>query len=530
MRMNTADTPRLPRLSIGLVSASALGYEVLLMRLFSIIQWHHFAYMIISLALLGYGASGTFISMARPWLLRRYAAAYCGNLALFGLSAVLCFLLAQRLPFNAEEVLWDWRQPLYLAQLYLLLTVPFFFAANAIALALSRHTTAIARLYAADLLGAGLGSLLIIGLLFMLAPQLALQGIGIIGLLAALVATRELRLSPRWQLLAVAGITALLLLPANLLELRVSPYKSLPQILRITGTSVIAEHTSPLGLLSVVRSDAVPLRHAPGLSLYADSPIPEQLGVFTDADGMTAIDHNPEQAPLDYLDQLTSALPYHLAEPRRVLVLGAGGGSDIQQALNHGVARVDAVELDPELAELVSRDYATWSGNIYTRAGVQVQLGDAMPGPVRVDDVDPYLRVERHDRQLAQHADGAEHVELSRLPETRVADDTARPEVHARNVRQQLANHVLAELFRARISVEVAPVPVERLVFHDDRMRAHAGNADGRDQAEAPQRVVLLNGARELDHRQRAAQVVVHAGALRPEVEGRGGVEYRLRV
>jgi len=46
--------------AIAVISASALAYEVLLMRLFSIIQWHHFAYMIISLALLGYGVSGVF--------------------------------------------------------------------------------------------------------------------------------------------------------------------------------------------------------------------------------------------------------------------------------------------------------------------------------------------------------------------------------------------------------------------------------------------------------------------------------------
>jgi len=153
---------------------------------------------------------------------------------------------------------------------------------------------------------------------------LALAATGAVGLLAALVATRELRLAPRWQLAAVAGIAALLLLPACLLQLQVSPYKSLPQTLRISGTQVIAQHTSPLGLLSVVESNTVPLRHAPGLSLYADSPIPRQLGIFTDADGMTAIDYNPGQAPLNYLDQLTSALPYYLTEPRRVLVLGAG--------------------------------------------------------------------------------------------------------------------------------------------------------------------------------------------------------------
>jgi hypothetical protein len=375
--MNAADPDRLPRLSIALVSAAALGYEVLLMRLFSIIQWHHFAYMIISLALLGYGASGTFISIARPWLLRRYAAAYCGNLALFGLSAVCCFLLAQQLPFNAEEVLWDWRQPLYLTQVYLLLAVPFFFAANAIALALSRHTRAIARLYAADLLGAGFGSLLIIGLLFVLFPQTALQAIGIIGMLAALAGTRELRLAPRWQFATMAGMTALLLLPSSLLELQVSPYKSLPQTLRINGTGVIAQHTSPLGLLSVVKSNSVPLRNAPGLSLYADSPIPRQLGVFTDADGMTAIDYNPEQARLEYLDQLTSALPYYLFKPRRVLVLGAGGGSGVQQALNHAAAHIDGVELNPQLVALLQHDYADWSGHLYGRDGVQLHTGDA---------------------------------------------------------------------------------------------------------------------------------------------------------
>ena len=50
-----------PLLSVALISAAALAYEILLMRLLSIIHWHHFAYMIISVALLGYGASGTFM-------------------------------------------------------------------------------------------------------------------------------------------------------------------------------------------------------------------------------------------------------------------------------------------------------------------------------------------------------------------------------------------------------------------------------------------------------------------------------------
>ena len=55
-------------LAVGLVSAGVLAYEVLLARLFSIIQWYHFAYMVISIALLGYGASGTFLALARERL------------------------------------------------------------------------------------------------------------------------------------------------------------------------------------------------------------------------------------------------------------------------------------------------------------------------------------------------------------------------------------------------------------------------------------------------------------------------------
>ena len=55
---------RPPLFALGLLSGCLLAFEVLLTRLFSIVLWHHFAYMIISAAMLGYGASGT---ARRPW-------------------------------------------------------------------------------------------------------------------------------------------------------------------------------------------------------------------------------------------------------------------------------------------------------------------------------------------------------------------------------------------------------------------------------------------------------------------------------
>ena len=113
---------RVPRFTIMLVSALALGYEILLMRLFSIIQYHHFAYMIISLALLGYGASGTFLVFVRPQLLKYYPHALVANIVLFGVTGVACFLAAQHLLFNPEEILWNYYQWIKLSLLYLLLS------------------------------------------------------------------------------------------------------------------------------------------------------------------------------------------------------------------------------------------------------------------------------------------------------------------------------------------------------------------------------------------------------------------------
>ena len=56
---------RPPLFAIGLLSGAALGYEILLMRLLSIIQWHHFAYMIISVAILCFGAACTALALFR---------------------------------------------------------------------------------------------------------------------------------------------------------------------------------------------------------------------------------------------------------------------------------------------------------------------------------------------------------------------------------------------------------------------------------------------------------------------------------
>jgi len=374
---------RPPYFSVALISGAALAYEILLMRLFSIIQWHHFSYMIIGLALLGYGFSGTFVSIFQHWLQLRYKYVYLASLLLFGLTSVASFMFAQALPFNAELILWDYRQVVYLLAIFLLLSLPFFFAATAICLAFMQYSGQVSRIYAWDLAGAGLGSLIVIGLLFVVFPQNALLVIGALGLVSLVVASVELRIKkPKLMLVTLGLSTMLLALAAASLDLQLSPYKSLPQTLRVSGTEVIEQDSSPFGLISIVDSATVPFRHAPGLSLGStEEPLP-QLGVFTDGDNMTVITKvadDPSQ--LAYLDQVTSALPYHLADPGSVLIVGAGGGTDILQALyhseqHHSTKSIDAVELNPRLIDIVGSRYSDFNGKLYQRDGVSVHAGD----------------------------------------------------------------------------------------------------------------------------------------------------------
>lgn len=373
--------PKLLLLAVGLISAAALSYEILLMRLFAIIQWHHFASMMISLALLGYGASGTFLTRCRQSLLPAFGSVFTINAALFGLSAVACFLVAQEIPLNPLEILWSIREWGHLMLISVVLMLPFFFAANCIGLSFQRYHDSIGQIYAADLIGAGTGAIAVVALLFLLFPNRALHLVGFVGIAAALLGYVATSPQPRW--VATASLLSLALLAAlsqsGASVAKPGEYKALSQLLRVMGTQRIKERSSPLGLLTVVGSPTIPLRHAPGLSLVSRSAVPEQLAVFTDGDGMTVInrwDGKPGNAA--FLDDVPSALPYHLlAHSPKVLVLGAGGGTEVLQALTHGAPQIDAVELNPQLIHLARRVYGRFAGQLYDDPRVTLHFADA---------------------------------------------------------------------------------------------------------------------------------------------------------
>src|SRR5688572_7057743 len=241
---------RVLRLScaIALVSAGALGYQLLLVRWLAIAHWHPLAVVIISLALLGHGASGSALSVAGARAVARFDALFPTAAIAFAVSAVLVLPLAAAIPFNGLEIAWNPRQLAWLALLYLLLSVPFFFAACCFGLAFARFGMEIPRLYSADLLGAGAGAIFALVLLQWVPVERAVIVVAALGASAALVVLPTPRAA--W---AAAPLLALLIIAFAIPPTPpVNEYKALAKALLVRDARVVASRNGAYGSLAVL--------------------------------------------------------------------------------------------------------------------------------------------------------------------------------------------------------------------------------------------------------------------------------------
>ena len=110
--------------AVFLCSFSSLAYEIALTRIFSISLWYHFAFMIISIAMLGLAASGTLLSIFSKLKNPSNIGAYS---FLLGLGIPLSYLISNQIPFDPVRLSWDKPQLLYIGLYYIVLSVPFFF-------------------------------------------------------------------------------------------------------------------------------------------------------------------------------------------------------------------------------------------------------------------------------------------------------------------------------------------------------------------------------------------------------------------
>ncbi|MCB1723464.1 MAG: hypothetical protein KDJ39_07200 [Gammaproteobacteria bacterium] len=360
-----------PFAGVALISAAALAYEILLTRAFAIIHWHHLVAIAISLALLGYGASGTFLALFGARLRANVAATFVSQAWLFGITTLLCVNGAQQIDLDPLAIAWDPRQIAVLAGAFLVLATPFFFAANCIGLALWTSRQSLSGLYAADLLGAAVGVVLLLIALRTTDPETAIAALPAVGALAATLAALALDWHPR-----AVTVIGLLLIVAQILympmHLSPSPYKDLSRALAAAGARVEIHESGIGGRITVVGNDVVPTRGAPGLSLLATALPPPQRVVFVDGDRAgTIADFRAGSTSSAYLSQTLGALPFALGRPiDEVAVLRAATGERVVQALDLGARHVVAVEPRPALYAIVCGHYAELQGAVCDRQRV----------------------------------------------------------------------------------------------------------------------------------------------------------------
>jgi hypothetical protein len=148
------------RLSLFLLSIATLTFEINLTRLFSVAQFYHFAFMIVSIALLGFGASGTALTIF-PALQKVNPGQQLSRLAFAtGISILSAYLLTNWLHFDSFSIAWDRRQVWILILQYIALAAPFFFSGLALGFLLNRSPQHAGATYAVNLTGSATGCLL----------------------------------------------------------------------------------------------------------------------------------------------------------------------------------------------------------------------------------------------------------------------------------------------------------------------------------------------------------------------------------
>src|SRR6476620_996385 len=217
-------------LGIFLLSLAALLLELSLTRVLSVALWYHFGFLVISTALLGFGMSGVVLALWRGLRERAPLDRALALLALlFGILTVFCFWLLQRIPFDPFSLFSDKRQLGFMPLYYIVISLPFFCSGLALALLFTRGGTSVNRLYAFDLVGAGLGC----AGLALIMPLFGGSGSVVVAAALGLLAAAVFGFRPARKIASVAallalGVFTLAFVAVHVLPLLIGPNKPHP--------------------------------------------------------------------------------------------------------------------------------------------------------------------------------------------------------------------------------------------------------------------------------------------------------------
>ncbi len=352
---------------VFILSASSIAFEVLLTRIFSISQWHHLSFMVISIALFGFGASGTFLSLLdarKPGWEKSFSdrRILLRLVIFYSISEILAFVVLTRLPLDYFRIPLEPVQTLYLLAAYLLLSIPFFFTGMIMSTGFAALPEKTGLVYCASMTGSAVGAVL---------PALLLPFIGE-GHLIILAALSPLLLPVLGNLKQPGGkgtaagalITLVVLLGGvylspvrdTLVWIRPSPYKALSQVLQFPESDISHTHNSIRGRIDQVQSPYI--RFAPGVSLKFTGTLPDQWAAYRDGDRPFVFYHLNGDADLAFPRFSIPYAGYVLTPaPEHVLLIQQGGGAGIPTALAAESRKITVVESSPHITRLVRAHY-----------------------------------------------------------------------------------------------------------------------------------------------------------------------------
>ena len=352
------------RLAVFLLSAGVIAVELALMRLFSLRFWSHFASMVIAVALLGFGASGTLISLLRRRILNDRAA-WMACVALgFSASVPLCIHFAQRAPMDLFYLAWNpLRECPHILFIELLILVPFLFAGGFIGLALMDKPARMGGHYAANLMGSGAGSILTLLTMYYCSPAEVVMGVAWVAFLASMLVLPWKR-----KRLALLGVFAFGILTAETAFLSsdgvVSPYKKLSIETQKPGTTIIHQEEGPVGRLDVIEGSAIH-DSPPGMSLRNPHEIPPRTLLLADGEQTCIVYDANSLQDWDFLQYTTGAIVYRLLAEPKVLIVTPGGGAALAMACYHGSSEIDVLVSNPQIRSLMCGPLVARGGRIF---------------------------------------------------------------------------------------------------------------------------------------------------------------------
>jgi SAM-dependent methyltransferase len=344
-------------LGLGLLSAAAMAFEVVLTHLFSEVFQYHFAFLAVSTSILGLGI-GAAISFRLRAIdkadLRTWLSQWTACVALLLPLTIVLFIATGFVPGYIVQIL--------------LGTLPFVLVSL-----ITTHIYKIfggqaAWLYAFDLVGAALGLFGTLGLLNVLSAVSTGIALGLVAALAAVLFAGRNRQKLTLPLGAAALVAVFLLV--NLL----THWVDLP---RVTSKNVPADKT----MYQVLANDSSSKIIDSAYSSYARVDLvstrdSSQMYAFTNAGaGSYMLAFDGDLNKVSWLQNQVEYLPFIQFDSSKTLILGAGAGKDVLQALLAGSQNITAVEINPAMVAL-TRKHASYNGNILNVPGVDTVVAD----------------------------------------------------------------------------------------------------------------------------------------------------------